>query len=82
MKMRRQQKWPSPLRRTWRLEGTEGEAGRMREFGSCGAGDEGDDSVGDEDGGGGGGEERWGQRKQWWRGRMTGDGDEGEGRPL
>lgn len=50
----------------------------MREFGSCGAGD---DGVGDEDGGGGGGE-RWGQRKQWRRGRMTGDGDEGEGRPL
>lgn len=75
--MRRQQKWPSPLRRTWRLEGTEGEAGRMRELGSCGAGDKGGDGV-DEDGG----EERGGQRKQWWRGRMTGDGDEGEGRPL
>lgn len=77
--MRRQQKWPSPLRRTWRLEGSEGKAVRMQEFGSCGAGDEGYD--GDEDGGGGG-EERWGQRKQWWRGRMTGDGDEGEGQPL
>lgn len=52
----------------------------MREFGSFDAGDEGDDGVGDENGGGG--EERWGQRKQWWSGRMTGDGDEGEGRPL
>lgn len=79
MKKGQRQQWPSPLKKTWTLEGTEGEAGRTRGFDSCGAGAEGDDGVDDEDGGG---EERWGQRKRLRRGRMTGDGDEGGGRPL
>lgn len=83
--MGRQQQWPSPLKKTWTLEGTEGKAGRTGGFGNCGAGAEGDGGVDDDEedgGGGGGGEERRGQRKQSWRGRMTGDGDEGGGRPL